>query len=113
MGPHGAWARIGTGRRSRARWRLGSTPRGGGTLAAALGTTAYDDYAVMLGDVDAVAFAVPPDVQAGMAREAAAAGRHTLLDKPIATDASAAQALADTAKDNNVASVVFFTDRFV
>ncbi len=91
----------------------GRRPEEAGRLAAALGTTAYDDYAAMLGDVDAVAFAVPPDVQAAMAREAAAAGRHLLLDKPIATDASAAQALADTAKDNNVASVVFFTDRFV
>jgi predicted dehydrogenase len=89
--------------------RPGETAR----LAAALDTAAYDDYAVMLGDVDAVAFAVPPDIQADMACEAASVGRHLLLDKPIATDAAAAQALADTAKDNGVASVVFFTDRFV
>ena len=84
-----------------------------GRLAAALDATAYDDYAVMLGDVDAVAFAVPPSIQAELACQAAAAGRHLLLDKPVATDAAAAQTLADTAKANGVASVVFFTDRFV
>ena len=91
----------------------GRRPEEAGRLAAALDTTAYDDYTALLGDVDAVAFAVPPGIQADMAREAASVGKHLLLDKPIATDASAARALADTAKDNGVASVVFFTDRFV
>jgi predicted dehydrogenase len=84
-----------------------------GRLADALDTTAYDNYAAMLDDVDAVAFAVPPGVQAEMARHAASAGKHLLLDKPIATDVAAAQMLADTAKESGVASVVFFTDRFV
>lgn len=82
-------------------------------LARGLGTTAYDDYVSLLGDVDAVAFAVPPDVQAGMALDAARAGRHLLLDKPIATDREAANALADAVSDAGVGSVVFFTDRFV
>jgi predicted dehydrogenase len=82
-----------------------------GRLAQQLGSTAYDDYAALLRDVDAVAFSVPPDVQAAMAIEAATAGKHLLLDKPVATSVRAAQALADAAR--HVASVVFFTDRFV
>ena len=44
------------------------------SLAASLGVTAYDDYDALLADVDAVAFAVPPDVQAEMALAAARAG---------------------------------------
>jgi predicted dehydrogenase len=80
-------------------------------LAQQLGGMAYDDYAALLRGVDAVAFSVPPDVQAAMATEAAKAGKHLLLDKPVATSVGAAHALADAAQD--VASVVFFTDRFV
>jgi predicted dehydrogenase len=80
-------------------------------LAQQLGGRAYDDYAALLRDVDAVAFTVPPDVQAVMATEAAKAGKHLLLEKPVATSVAAAQALSDAARD--VASVVFFTDRFV
>src|ERR1700753_4170333 len=50
---------------------------------------AYDDYESLLGDVDAVAFAVPPDVQATMAIAAAQAGKDPLLHKPVAMDAEA------------------------
>ena len=79
-------------------------------LAQQLGSRAYDDYGALLRDVDAVAFTVPPDVQSVMATEAAKAGKHLLLEKPVSTSVPAAHALADAAR--NVASVVFFTDRF-
>ena len=82
-------------------------------LAGALGATAYHDYPTMLADIDAVAFAVPPDVQAVLAHQAACAGKHLLLDKPVATDVVAAHSLADAVEAHAVASVVFFTDRFV
>jgi predicted dehydrogenase len=59
--------------------------------------------------VDAVAFAVPPDVQAAMAARAAAAGKHLLLEKPIATSAAAGAALVEAVEAAQVASVVFFT----
>jgi hypothetical protein len=82
-------------------------------LAQTLGVTAYDDYAALLADVEAVAFAVPPAVQAELALEAAVAGRHLLLDKPVATDLGAARTLLAAATEAGVSSVVFFTDRFV
>lgn len=88
----------------------GRSPDRARPLAQQLGTTVYEDYTALLGDVDAVAFTVPPDVQAGMATQAAAAGKHLLLEKPVATSVAAARDLADAARD--VASVVFFTDRF-
>lgn len=82
-------------------------------LAGDLGVTAYDDYADLLAAVDAVAFAVPPKIQAAMARQAAEAGKHLLLDKPIADSLADAQALAEAAATAQVASVVFFTGRFI
>ncbi len=91
----------------------GRTPGRAQPLAHSLGVAAYDDYAELLADVDAVAFAVPPAVQAEMALAAARAGKHLLLDKPVAADPGAARGLLDTATAAGVASVVFFTDRFV
>ena len=56
---------------------------------------------------------MPPIVQAGMATQAARAGKHLLLDKPIALDVASADALESAVEASGVASVVFFTDRFV
>lgn len=81
-------------------------------LAADYQVTAYPDMAEFLGAVDAVAFAVPPDVQAAAAVRAASAGRHLLLEKPVAASQPAADELARAAADAGVASVVFFTFRF-
>ncbi|MGW7681826.1 Gfo/Idh/MocA family protein [Kribbella sp. NPDC054772] len=81
-------------------------------LADQLGIPAYDDYAELLESVDAVAFAVPPKVQAAMALEAAAIGKHLLLDKPVADSLDDARALVDEVADEGIASVVFLTQRF-
>ncbi len=91
----------------------GRSPERAAALAETLGVPAYDDYQALLGDVDAVAFTVPPHVQAPMALTAARAGKHLLLDKPIALDIEAANALVAAVEASGVASVVFFTDRFV
>ena len=82
-------------------------------LATALGTTSYVDLDSLVADIDAVAFAVPPDVQAQLAVRVAAAGRHLLLEKPVATDPARARAVQDAVAAAGVASVVFFTDRFI
>jgi predicted dehydrogenase len=82
-------------------------------LSRTLGVTAYGDYDGLLSDVEAVAYAVPPEVQADLALVAARGGKHLLLDKPVAVDVDAARALRDAAADAGVASVVFFTDRFI
>ncbi|QDQ10150.1 Gfo/Idh/MocA family protein [Streptomyces spectabilis] len=90
----------------------GRRPEAAAELAAAHATTAYEDVDALIAASDAVAFAVPPDVQAPLAVRAARAGRHLLLDKPVATDAAAARALAAEVERAGVASVVFFTLRF-
>ncbi|HWS32723.1 MAG TPA: Gfo/Idh/MocA family oxidoreductase [Actinoplanes sp.] len=77
-------------------------------LAGRYDVPAYADADALIADVDAIAVALPPDVQAPIALRAAAAGRHLLLDKPVATRVEDARALAAV----DVASVVFFTRRF-
>jgi predicted dehydrogenase len=81
-------------------------------LAADYHVTAHHDLREFLDAVDAVAFAVPPDVQARIAVRAARAGKHLLLEKPVAVTAADADALADAVAQARVASVVFFTARF-
>ncbi len=77
-----------------------------------LGTHAYVDVNALLEDVDALSFAVPPDVQVEIATRAVEQGRHVLLEKPIATSATDARRLERTVSDAGVASIVFFTRRF-
>ncbi len=81
-------------------------------LAGRYHATAYHDLSEFLANVDAVAFAVPPDVQAPIAIRAARAGKHLLLEKPLAISAADADALAGAVERAGVASVVFFTARF-
>ena len=82
-------------------------------FAARFGIQGHDDLDRLLGEVDAVAIAVPPDVQAELAVVAAAAGRHLLLDKPLALSVDAADRVAAAAAEHQVATLVFFTLRFL
>ncbi len=114
----GHWARIAHGRALAsmpgialtAVW--GRNEEAAAALAADFGATAIGDFDSFLARVDAVAFAVPPDVQSQLAIRAAAAGRHLLLEKPVALSARAADDLAAAVEAAGVASVVFFTGRF-
>lgn len=82
-------------------------------LAARFSVRAYDDAEEMFADVDAVAFAVPPDVQAALAVRAAEHGCHLLLDKPLALTTTEADAVVAAVERAVVRSIVFFTSRFV
>jgi predicted dehydrogenase len=82
-------------------------------LAAEFGTKAYGDVDALLADVDALAIALPPAVQAPLALRAAQAGKHLLLDKPVALTVAEAQDIAGTLTAGHLASVVFFTRRFL
>jgi predicted dehydrogenase len=81
-------------------------------LAAEYGAAAFGDIDDLLAAVDAVAFAVPPHVQCEIAIRAAIAGKHLLLEKPIATANTAADALVEAVHTSKVATVVFFTAQF-
>jgi predicted dehydrogenase len=90
----------------------GRRPEAAAELAEAYGVRAYDDVDALFADVDAVAVALPPAVQAELAVRAAEAGRHLLLDKPLAIGVAEGRAVVEAAERSRVASVVFFTTRF-
>ncbi|ADG78724.1 Oxidoreductase domain protein OS=Tsukamurella paurometabola (strain ATCC 8368 / DSM / CCUG 35730/ CIP 100753 / JCM 10117 / KCTC 9821 / NBRC 16120 / NCIMB 702349 / NCTC 13040) OX=521096 GN=Tpau_2113 PE=4 SV=1 [Tsukamurella paurometabola] len=80
--------------------------------AAALFPQSFDSVDALFAAVDAVAFAVPPNVQAPLAVRAAQAGKHVVLDKPIALDVAGAEELAAAVTAADVRSIVAFTRRF-
>lgn len=63
------------------------------------GTATCDDVAGLLrrDDVDAVVIATPASTHADLVREALAAGRHVLVEKPMALDVAGCEALCRTA----------------
>jgi predicted dehydrogenase len=81
-------------------------------VAANLGAQAFGDVDELLTRVDAVAVALPPDVQANLAVRAAKAGRHLILDKPLAFTVREADEVVSAVEEAGVASIVFFTNRF-
>ena len=90
----------------------GRDPRAAAALAVEHQATAFEDIEAFLAAVDGVAFAVPPDVQAPIAAAAARAGKHLMLEKPLATTDAGADELAAAVTQSQVASIVFFTLRF-
>lgn len=81
--------------------------------AARIGNaTPFTDFDEMLRHVDAVTFAVPPAVQAPMAARAAAAGKHLVLEKPVASSAEEAAALVDAVEKSGVTSIMMLTFRY-
>src|SRR5579859_2244839 len=81
--------------------------------AAELQTRPFTDLDKLIAEADALTFAVPPEVQARIALQAARAHKHLLLEKPLATSVAEARELEQAVDEAKVASIVFFTRRFV
>jgi predicted dehydrogenase len=81
-------------------------------LAHQYGAAVAETFDDLLGRCDAVAFTVPPDVQAALAPVAARAGRHLLLEKPLAFTVADAEAIAAAADAAGVATQLVLTYRF-
>ncbi|OEV02428.1 Gfo/Idh/MocA family protein [Streptomyces oceani] len=90
----------------------GRRPEAARELATDLGCRPYGEVTELLSDCDAVAIALPPDVQAPLAVQAAESGCHLLLDKPLATTRAGAEQVRTSAERVGIASVVFFTLHF-
>ena len=82
-------------------------------LAASHGTDAFDDFSALLDASDAVAFSVPPSVQAELAMAAARAGKALLLDKPLGGTVDEAEALAEVVAGAGVVSQMILTNRYL
>ena len=81
-------------------------------LAGRYGVRAYPTVDGLIDDVEAIAAALPPDVQAPIALRAARSGRHLLLDKPVAFDPAITNQIAQAVAERDLGSVVFITRRF-
>jgi predicted dehydrogenase len=82
-------------------------------LADEFGAAPVDSFENLLDLCDAVAFTVPPNVQAQLAPNAARAGKHLLLEKPLAFTVSDAEAIAAAVDDAGVASQLVLTYRYL
>ncbi|MFD5629857.1 Gfo/Idh/MocA family protein [Streptomyces sp. NPDC127072] len=80
--------------------------------AAPYGAEVAASFEELLDTCEAVAFAVPPFVQAELACRAAAAGKALLLEKPLAMDLPSAQRLVDAVDTAGVVSQVVLTSRY-
>jgi predicted dehydrogenase len=81
-------------------------------LADTYGATAVRSLDDLFGECDAIAFTVPPDVQAQLAPLAAAAGKHLLLEKPLGFTVEQATAIASAVDDAGIVSQIVLTNRY-
>jgi len=81
-------------------------------LAGRFGAESVETLDELLDRCDVVAFAVPPDVQSDLAVRAAEAGRHLLLEKPVATTLPDAERLAAAVDRAGVRSQLVLTIRY-
>lgn len=86
-------------------------PEAAQELAADFGARAHTRLDDLLEDVDVVAFAVPPQVQGGLAVRAAAAGRHLICEKPLAGSVEDARAVVAAVQQAGVHSSMVLTLR--
>ncbi|MER7719711.1 Gfo/Idh/MocA family oxidoreductase [Streptomyces flaveolus] len=70
------------------------------------------DFGELLDRCEAVAFAVPPAVQAELAPLAAKAGKAVLLEKPLGPDLESARRVADAVAEAGVVSQFVLTKRY-
>ncbi|MEU1040771.1 Gfo/Idh/MocA family protein [Streptomyces sp. NPDC005551] len=80
--------------------------------AAPYGAGVAASFEQLLDRCEAVAFAVPPAVQADLAPRAARAGRALLLEKPLGDDLPSARRLADAVEEAGVVSQLVLSNRY-
>lgn len=114
----GPWARtmhaplLAAGPETRLAGVWARRPEAAKELAATHETVAFERFDELLEVCEAVAFAVPPAVQADLAVDAARQGKALLLDKPLAADLDGAIAVADAVGEAGVPSLMFLTLRY-
>jgi len=87
-------------------------PEAAAEAAAPYGAPVAASFEELLDRCEAVAFAVPPAVQAALAPRAAAAGRALLLEKPLGAGLDAARAVAESVGEHGVISQLVLTKRY-
>lgn len=83
------------------------------TLAAELDVTAFANLDEMLSHVDAVSITTPALYHFELAQKALSAGKHALVEKPLATGVEQADILLELANAQNLVLQVGHQERFV
>jgi predicted dehydrogenase len=90
----------------------GRNPERTRAAAARFGISAFPDANSLIEDVDIVSIVVSPEAEPAYAEAAAAAGRHLLLEKPIAHEPRSARRVVDAVSECDVRALVFLTRFF-
>lgn len=69
----------------------------------------FDHLGQALDSVDAVVIATPPSLHAPLAMESLLAGKHVMVEKPLATTLDSARAIVDTAAQRGLVAMVGHT----
>lgn len=75
-------------------------------LAARWNAASYESFDELVGSCEAVAFCVPPAVQAALAPRAAQAGRPVILNKPVAESVAGAEQVYRAISEAGIPSVL-------
>ena len=89
-----------------------NSQRAGSLLRDSSGLVSRPTLTSALDAVDAVVIATPPSTHMALALEAIAAGKHVLVEKPLAASVADARAIVDAAEDQGVALMVGHTFEF-
>jgi len=83
-------------------------------FAAEYGGTPYADYRALLDrtDIDAISICVPSGLHAAIALDAMRAGKHVLVEKPIAIELDDADRMIRTAEEQGVILAVVLQNRY-
>ncbi|GAA2428755.1 Gfo/Idh/MocA family oxidoreductase [Streptomyces macrosporus] len=81
-------------------------------VAAPYGARVAGSFEELLDLCEAVAFAVPPAVQAELAVHAAEAGKPMLLEKPLGSDLPSARKVAEAVAEHGVVTQLVLTKRY-
>jgi predicted dehydrogenase len=92
----------------------GRSPESAAIAAADYGTEPATSAAALIDsdEVDVVHICTPNHLHAGLARQALAAGKHVICEKPLATTVEDAEELARLADDSGLVATVPFVYRF-
>lgn len=87
-------------------------PEAAEEVARQYGARAAGSFEELLDLCDAVAFAVPPAVQAELAVHAAKAGKPMLLEKPLGADLTSARRVAEAVAEHGVVTQLVLSKRY-
>ncbi|MFM1976385.1 MAG: hypothetical protein RL145_1231 [Pseudomonadota bacterium] len=82
-------------------------------LATEMGTKGFSDLSIILSDVDALVVATPAIAHGGVARAAIDAGKHCLVEKPLAATAADADILCQHAAERGVVLQAGHQERYI